>query len=133
MHVQPLGAPLGPMSFRHMGCSTVGRFARNYGGKFPIWRYGNGETVSSAACLRALTNNEVQDYRREGFTGNVAVVPNGVSIPEETSPELLFEAYPELRSRRIILFLGRLHAKKGADLLCSAWSRIARVFQIRCC
>jgi glycosyltransferase involved in cell wall biosynthesis len=96
--------------------------------KAPYMALWERRNLASAACLRALTNNEVLDYRREGFTGNVAVVPNGVSIPAEASPELLLEAYPELKSRRTVLFLGRLHPKKGVDLLCSAWSKIAAHF-----
>jgi glycosyltransferase involved in cell wall biosynthesis len=96
--------------------------------KAPYMALWERRNLSSSACLRALTNNEVLDYRREGFAGKVAVVPNGVTIPEGATPELLLEAYPDLRSRRIILFLGRLHPKKGVDLLCSAWSRIAANF-----
>jgi len=96
--------------------------------KAPYMALWERRSLSSAACLRALTKKEVLAYRREGFTGKVAVVPNGVSIPKEASSDLLFEAYPELKSRRIILFLGRLHPKKGVDLLCSAWSRIAADF-----
>jgi glycosyltransferase involved in cell wall biosynthesis len=84
--------------------------------------------LGSAACLRALTRHEAEDYRRAGMRGSVAIVPNGVTIPEDATPELLFEKYPELRSRRIVLYLGRLHRKKGIDLLCSAWARIATRF-----
>jgi glycosyltransferase involved in cell wall biosynthesis len=84
--------------------------------------------LASAACLRALTRHEVEDYRRAGVAGNVAIVPNGVTIPAETSSALLLEKFPELRSRRMVLYLGRLHPKKGIDLLCQAWARIAARF-----
>jgi glycosyltransferase involved in cell wall biosynthesis len=84
--------------------------------------------LASAACLRALTRNEMEDYRRAGIEGSVAIVPNGVTVPLEATSALLFETFPELRSRRIVLYLGRLHRKKGIDLLCSAWSRIASQF-----
>lgn len=36
-----------------------------------------------------------------------------------------FDAYPGLRGKRILLFLSRVHKKKGCDLLISAFSRIA--------
>jgi glycosyltransferase involved in cell wall biosynthesis len=84
--------------------------------------------LASAACLRALTQNEVQDYRRAGIKGSVAIVPNGVTIPANTSSALLLEKFPDLRSRHIVLYLGRLHRKKGIDLLCRAWSRVSAQF-----
>lgn len=90
-----------------------------------LWEHRN---LASAACLRALTQNEVQDYRLAGIRGNVAVLPNGVVIPTDVTSDLVFEAFPELRSRRIVLFLGRLHQKKGVDLLCRAWLRISSQF-----
>jgi glycosyltransferase involved in cell wall biosynthesis len=84
--------------------------------------------LASAACLRALTRHELEDYRSAGIRGCVAIVPNGVTIPLAPDSSLLYEMFPELRSRRIVLYLGRLHRKKGIDLLCRAWSRIAPQF-----
>jgi glycosyltransferase involved in cell wall biosynthesis len=84
--------------------------------------------LASAACLRALTRHEVEDYRNAGIKGSVAIVPNGVTIPLESDSALLYQKFPDLRSRRIVLYLGRLHRKKGIDLLCRAWSRTAPKF-----
>ncbi len=81
--------------------------------------------VAGASCLHALTEAEVEDYRRFGARQPIAVIPNGVSVPEEAGPELFLARYPELRGRRIVLFLGRIHFKKGLDLLVEAWSRIS--------
>jgi glycosyltransferase involved in cell wall biosynthesis len=36
------------------------------------------------------------------------------------------ERYPELRGRSVVLFLGRVHAKKGLDLLIPAFERVCR-------
>jgi glycosyltransferase involved in cell wall biosynthesis len=40
-------------------------------------------------------------------------------------PEPFLSAFPSLRGRRILLFLGRIHVVKGCDLLIRAFSRIA--------
>ena len=36
-------------------------------------------------------------------------------------------AHPELRGRRILVYLGRIHQKKGCDLLIRAFARVATV------
>lgn len=82
--------------------------------------------LQRAACLRALTLDEVQDYRRVGLTNPVAVVPTGVEVPAGITGDLFWEMYPQLAGRRIILFLGRVHRKKGLDLLLQAWSRLPK-------
>jgi glycosyltransferase involved in cell wall biosynthesis len=84
--------------------------------------------LAGAACLRALTHAEVEDYRNYGLTNPVAVIPNGVTIPDEVSSNAFLEAFPNLRNKRIVLFLGRLHYKKGLDILCKAWSALDREF-----
>jgi glycosyltransferase involved in cell wall biosynthesis len=78
-----------------------------------------------ANCLRALTRAEVNDYRRIGLTNPVAVVPGGVAIPADASPIPFIEKHPNLVGKRIVLFLGRLHQKKGLTLLLRAWASCA--------
>ncbi|MBL8210487.1 MAG: glycosyltransferase [Bryobacterales bacterium] len=82
--------------------------------------------LKRAACLRALTSTEADDYRRIGLPNPIVVVPNGVAVPPAVTPELFFELFPKLAEKRIALFLGRLHAKKGVDLLLEAWSGLCQ-------
>jgi glycosyltransferase involved in cell wall biosynthesis len=79
-----------------------------------------------AACLRALTRDEVDDYRRVGLTTPIALVPGGVTVPSVVTSESFFIAHPELKGKRIVLFLGRLHPKKGLHLLLQAWANTKR-------
>jgi glycosyltransferase involved in cell wall biosynthesis len=78
-----------------------------------------------AACLRALTKDEVWDYRAFGLNNPIAIIPNGVSIPAHISPDAFFQKWPKLKGKRIVLFLSRLHYKKGLDILCRAWRSLA--------
>ncbi len=80
--------------------------------------------LQSAACLHALTEAEANDYRRFGLTNPVTVIPNGVSLPPVVSAENFFDRFPLLRGKRIVLFLGRIHFKKGLDILADAWARV---------
>ena len=62
---------------------------------------------------------------------NSAVVGLGINDPEETSTdptgqiETFYRRFPQLRGRRYLLFLARIHAKKGCDLLLEAFGRVA--------
>lgn len=82
--------------------------------------------LREATCLQALTTVEVEDYRRFGLANPVAVIPNGVEVPAGVTADAFLQAFPELRGKRLALFLGRLHPKKGLDILCRAWARIHR-------
>jgi len=83
-------------------------------------------TLRQAACLRALTVDEVDDYRRLGLMNPIAIVPNGIGLPVGVNADMFWKTYPQLSGKRIVLFMGRLHRKKGLDLLVQAWAKLKR-------
>jgi glycosyltransferase involved in cell wall biosynthesis len=59
---------------------------------------------------------------------NSFVVPYGTGEPPAATPaqaEALYAKLPQLRGRRYLLFLSRIHEKKGCDLLVEAFAQIA--------
>jgi glycosyltransferase involved in cell wall biosynthesis len=82
--------------------------------------------LRNAVGLRALTRAEIADYQGVGLHNPMRVIPNGVEIPKESFPRLFLETFPSLSDHRLVLFLGRIHPKKGIDLLCRAWARVER-------
>src|ERR1019366_6678208 len=84
--------------------------------------------LRSASVLRALTAAEASDYRRFGLRNPIAIIPSGVDPVGGAHPELFFSSWPDLRGRRLVLYLSRIHYKKGVDLLVEAWGRIAPHF-----
>jgi glycosyltransferase involved in cell wall biosynthesis len=88
-----------------------------------------GKNLRHAACLHALSVPEVAHLRRLATRTPIALVPNGVHLaPFEDLPgrELLEARHPELRGKFLLLFLSRLHVKKGLDLLAEGVIALAR-------
>lgn len=63
------------------------------------------------------------------YKTNELVTTIGISTPigdAKKQREIFYEHYPETRNKRVILFLGRIHAKKGCDLMIKAFSKYAK-------
>ena len=73
--------------------------------------------ISRADLLHATAKSEVDDIRRAGYQGPVALIPNGVQIPQ-----LIGEVNGPRRKQ--VLFLSRIHPKKGIENLLRVWSSI---------
>jgi glycosyltransferase involved in cell wall biosynthesis len=84
-----------------------------------FWRLLQGPVVRRAACLHATCEAEYEEIRRFGLKQPVVVVPNGVDTPP-VPPRRIGRP-----GRRRLLYLSRLHRKKGLEILLYAWSRLA--------
>lgn len=81
-------------------------------------------SLGKSACLRALCEQEAHDFRAYGLNNPIAIVPNGVAVLPRTDPSPLLLKFPQLIGKRIVLFLGRIHRKKGILDLLSAWPSV---------
>lgn len=77
--------------------------------------------LSGAACLHALAEGELKAFRALGLDGPVAVIPNGVDLPAQ-DPARERPSCLAGETRRVLLFLGRIHPKKGIAEALRAWS-----------
>jgi poly(glycerol-phosphate) alpha-glucosyltransferase len=94
------------------------------------WRLVEDENLRHAACIHALCAAEKKSVRGLGLRRPVAVVPNGVSLPDVAArgPDRrgLEHRVPRLEGRRVLLYLGRIHPKKGLPELLDAWAIVRR-------
>lgn len=75
--------------------------------------------LNDAACLHALCESEADSIRQFGQKNPVCVIPNGIELPtvEEGCEPAPWDGF----DRKALLFMGRLHPKKGLPLLLEAW------------
>jgi glycosyltransferase involved in cell wall biosynthesis len=100
--------------------------------KFIYWRFQYPVLRDATAVL--FTSALEPDLARTSFSPNAwnsVVFPNGVHEPSgdpAAQIEAFYTRFPTLRSRRFLLFLSRLHSKKGCDFLIPAFAKVATQF-----
>lgn len=81
--------------------------------------------LRDAACLHVNSVREMQGIRQMGFRNPVAVIPNGVNweqFEHDVDPTPFLAQHEHLRGKRLVLFMARLHKKKGLQHLLEAWN-----------
>lgn len=75
--------------------------------------------LKNAACLHATSEMEVDSIRNLGLRNPIAMIPNGININK-------YPKEPSINNEktRKILFLSRIHPKKGIENLLEAWLKI---------
>jgi glycosyltransferase involved in cell wall biosynthesis len=93
--------------------------------KWLYWPWADYRVLRDAAAV-IFTSEEERLQARESFwlyRAREKVSPLGIEAPPPLLPdstEKFLAEFPSLRNKRIFLFLGRLHPKKGCDLLIDA-------------
>jgi poly(glycerol-phosphate) alpha-glucosyltransferase len=76
------------------------------------------KNLLTADCIHALCEQEYTDIRKFSRKMPIAIIPNGINIPvNETTRK-------KDSTKKSLLFLGRIHPKKGLENLINAWSKI---------
>lgn len=94
------------------------------------YQYLEQPSLRYASAIHALSASEIDQVRTLGFSQTI-LVPNGVNKHEfENLPhaQFFYDKFPDLQSKKLILFLGRLDPKKGLDLLAPAFSDVHQAF-----
>jgi glycosyltransferase involved in cell wall biosynthesis len=98
--------------------------------KWLYWPWAEYRVLRDAAAV-LFTSEEERLLARESFwlyKARERVVAYGTRTPpqeDEHLREVFLNAHPTLRGKRLLLFLGRIHKKKGCDLLVKAIAQAA--------
>ena len=88
------------------------------------WLY-EGRHLRDAACLHAVCEAERDAFRAYGLRNPVCIIPNGVDLPPPGfQPPLPAGVEQVPAGSKVLLYLGRLHGKKGLLNLLRAWAQI---------
>jgi glycosyltransferase involved in cell wall biosynthesis len=99
--------------------------------KLLYWPWAEYRVLRDAAAV-LFTSEEERRLARESFSpyrGHEVVVSYGTAAPSvdlENARRDFSNRFPQLREKRFLLFLGRLHEKKGCELLIQAFATIRK-------
>lgn len=83
------------------------------------------KNLNNASCLHALSDSEYQAIRAYGIKTPVCIIPNGVDLPSEEGRGGESAVWNgSFSGRKVLLFIGRLHPKKGLSVLIGAYAKL---------
>lgn len=110
--VTPRGC-LEPWAYKGQG------FIRNMKKKIAMLLYQKND-LDKANCILATAEMEANNIRALGITAPIAVIPNGIDVSEYKCRSLEEKA----NVKKQIVFLSRIHQKKGIEFLINAWENL---------
>lgn len=93
--------------------------------KQAFWIFEQASAARQASCFHATSESEYEDIRAFGLRQPVAVIPNGVDLPD---PDGIADGDAQGEAGPYVLSLSRLHPKKGLDRLIAAWRLVEPEF-----
>jgi glycosyltransferase involved in cell wall biosynthesis len=90
-----------------------------------MMRLGQRATLERTDLFHATSEAELGDIRRLGWKQPVAIVPNGINIPQVKTLDVVKRIN---NGSRILLYLSRLHPEKRIDNLLKAWKDLEHRF-----
>lgn len=92
-----------------------------------VWQLFEKRHLQRATVLHALCESEQRAIRAKGIRTPVALIPNGVNLPvgNISARPVWADVFDE--SAKVLLFLGRIHPKKGLGELIEAWAAMPKI------
>jgi glycosyltransferase involved in cell wall biosynthesis len=83
--------------------------------------------LENAACIHAFNQAEAAAIRKFGLRNPICVIPNGVEVDASNAADRTppWDANM-VGGRKVLLYLGRLHPKKGLSILLRGWKEASK-------
>ena len=85
-----------------------------------FWPLFQKPSFNNVSIFHATSYNEYLEIRNMGFKQPVAIIPNGIDIPNNLEHSI--------SEHKTLLYLGRINSIKGLDLLLPAWGLVQDKF-----
>lgn len=99
--------------------------AKKWKKRVAMWLYQRHDLEASIA-LHATAESEAEQLHKLGFRQPIVIVPNGVDGPRKMPPRIR-----RADGKRTVLFLSRVHPKKGLMDLVKAWGALLHICKDR--
>lgn len=87
--------------------------------KFPALLLYQKEAIRKADCLHATAESERKNLLKLGYNNRIEIIANGIDVEN-------IEIKKEWKHKKQILFLSRIHVKKGIDFLLEAVAELKK-------
>lgn len=87
------------------------------------------QTLKNADLIHATSTLELQHIRDYGCKNPILISPIGCDVAPEPNPQAkqeFFKKFPVIKNKRILLYLGLIHYKKGLIRLIQAWAKLSK-------
>jgi glycosyltransferase involved in cell wall biosynthesis len=83
--------------------------------------------LENAACIHAVNQAEAAAIREFGLRNPICVIPNGVEVHVSNAADRMQPwAADMVGDSKVLLYLGRLHPKKGLSILLRGWKEASK-------
>lgn len=114
------------------GCFDPWALAHKKYKKIPYFSLIEKRNIRLADAVHCLTQREADQVRALVPEARCEVIPNAATIDPadltETGKQAFSARFPTMEGKRVVLFLSRIHQKKGLDLLIPAFAKVAARF-----
>ncbi|MGB3385328.1 MAG: glycosyltransferase [Marinomonas sp.] len=99
------------------------------------WNFFQKKSLQQASLIHVTCSDEYKAVRDLGITSPIAIVPHGINYDDYQNLPKKSNAIEYLglnQNKKYILFMSRLHKKKGLDLLLELWPELVDKFPDWC-
>ena len=99
------------------------------------WWWRQEEILRRARAVCFTTKEEMRLAQKTFWPSRFNSLVTGLGVEDPPAEDIsiqqnLMDEFPQLKNKRVLLYLGRFHEKKGVDLLLDAWKKCQKKDQV---